>query len=343
MATEQLLRQCDMVLSKCGRPMMPPGVRCIDIPKKFLYQNYLALPTNFGGANPYPADTNEAKEIAADTKFVLKAMSGLPWQNPSYPDLLYMQIMYPSGRVMQNRLADISTDCGFGSGRAVFDDPILCDPGSKFFITLDTSISGDFHSGGSGTIPVQLVLLFEGALRYFLKSNNLSPAQRYMAKDSAAALPRFFYDSPNQNIMAPEWFVSGRDGEQCYPECPVGFRDTSFTYSNSAVPATFNEASPAAAQIIIPVEASDDFICRRIMFAVQPSNIAPSFWVRIRTSLGGSSLTNDYMPMQTLRLPKDWQLRKGIQVYLDVFATSNGGTGTTTVYVFLEGVKRVRV
>jgi len=31
---------------------------------------------------------------------------------------------------------------------------------------------------------------------------------------------------------------------------------------------------------------------------------------------------------------------RNIHAYIDVFAISNGGTGNTTVYVFLEGVKR---
>jgi hypothetical protein len=325
--------------------MMPKGVSCIDITANFFYQNYLALPTVFGGDNPYPPDTNEAKEVTGEVYFMLKSLSGLPYQNPTYPDLLYLQIMFPSGRVMQNVLTDISPDLGFGSGRCIFDNPIPCPPGSKFFITLDSSISGDFHTGGEGTIPVVTGVMFEGALRYFLRPNASTPPQHRNGKDSAADLPRFFYDTPNQNIMAPEWMVAGHDGVQCTPECPPTFRDRSFTYSNTNSgpngPGTkFSEVAPAATYIVIPMESSSDFLCRRLLFSVQPGNISPVFWIRLRTSLAGSSITNDYMPLQSIRLHKDWLIKRSTQAYIDVFGVSNGGTGTTTVYAYLEGVKR---
>ena len=44
--------------------------------------------------------------------------------------------------------------------------------------------------------------------------------------------------------------------------------------------------------------------------------------------------------MRTMRLHKDWHVRKGAQVFIDIFGISNGGNSTTTVFVFLEGVKR---
>lgn len=314
---------------------MPAGLTCVDLPKKFFYQNVNVISGAFGPPDPYPPDSNEAKEIACDTVFMLKAIRGLPAQSANFPGIYYFQLMYPSGRVMQNVLADISPDLGFGSGATIFDQPIPCPPASKFFITLDTSISGNSSDAG---VTLSMALLLEGAVRYFLKGG--SAALVPTAQDSAGSAPRFFYDSPNQNLMAPEWMVSGRDGTQCYPETPAGMRDTPFTYSNTVQPATFSEASPAAASVVIPIEYGSDFLARRILFWVQPGDVAPTFFVRIRTSLGGASLTNDYMPMQTMRLHKDWFLRRGVQAYLDVFGISNGGTGTTTLLVYLEGVKR---
>jgi hypothetical protein len=316
---------------------MPRGKVCIEIPKSFMYQNVLVIPAAFP---PYPPDTNEAKEISGETIWMLKALSGLPYQNPNFPGILYMQLMYPSGRVMQNVLADISPDLGFGSGRTIFDEPIPCPVGSKFFITLDTSISGN-----SSDVGINLVtgILFEGAYRYFLKSN----AAPRTTGNSSANMPRFYFDSPNQNLMAPEWMVSNRDGSQCHDECPAGFRDQAFTYSNTngaapLGPAVFSEAAPKATSIIIPIESSTDFLCRRIMFAIEAGNVAPTFFIRLRTSLGGSSITNDYIPMASRRFHKDWFLRRGIQAYIDVFGITNGGDGNTTVYAYLEGVKRGR-
>lgn len=335
-----------MITSKCGRPMVPPGVTCIDVPKSFLYQNSLTLPATYP---PYPPDTNEAKEVSGDTDFILKALSGIPAQAPALPGILYMQIMYPSGRVMQNILADISPDLGFGSGRTIFDGGgIRCKPGAKFFITLDASISGLSGSVENPT-PLNTVILFEGAYRYYLKADASTRPQVRSAADSAALLPRFYHDSPNQNIMAPEWFTADRSGDQCYPECPVGFEDFPFVYSNTygsvngTGPAEFSEAAPQSQSIIIPIERESNFLCREILFSVQPGGTAPLFFVRLRTSLGGSSITNDYMPLQSMRVHKDWFLRRGIQVYIDVFGVSAGGDATTTLYVYLKGVKRKRV
>ncbi len=334
MVSEPLLRQADWALSKCGRPLMPEGVTCVEIPKKFFYQNVLVFPSAFP---PYPPDISEQKDIVGETRFMLKSISGLPYQTPTLPGLLYMQLTYPSGRVMQNVLADISPDLGFGSGRTIFDKPIPCPPGSSLFITLDSSISG--NTAGSGVVAVT-GMLFEGAYRYFLKSNGRTPRPALNLADTAAPLPRFWFDSPNQNIIAPEWMISGRDGLQCCPECPSGFKDSPFTYSNTATPAVFSEAAPQATTIVIPIESSTAHLTRRIMFAIVPGDIAPTFFIRLRTSLGGSNITNDYIPMQTMRLHKDWFLRRGIQACIDVTGFTNGGTGNTTVYVFLEGVKR---
>jgi hypothetical protein len=58
--------------------------------------------------------------------------------------------------------------------------------------------------------------------------------------------------------------------------------------------------------------------------------------------LGGSSICNDYVPLNNMRLIKDWTLKAGLQAYIDVYAITNGGSSTTTLYVYLEGCKRRR-
>ena len=71
-------------------------------------------------------------------------------------------------------------------------------------------------------------------------------------------------------------------------------------------------------------------------------NIAPTFFGRIRTSLGGSSYCDDYVPLNNMRIHRNWFLKRGIQVFIDVYGISNGGDATTTLYVYLKGEKRRR-
>lgn len=342
MADLSLIRQADLVLSKCGRPQVPKGVVCVPIPKKYFYQKYFVNPDT---VPPYPPDTNEPIEIAADTTFMLKALSGMVYGGVLVPasaapllswGAVYLQIQYPSGRMLQNVLTDAQPYTGFGSNRMVFDKPIPCPAGSKLFVTVDDSISG--FTGALGNFTV--MLLFEGALHYFLKPSASTPPVAANPTDSAAALPRYYFRSPNQNILAPEWMVSGLDGVQCHRETPQGLEDDAFTYSNSQQPAVFDEASPVATTIRIQVGSDADFLCRRIMFQTLAGDIAPTFYGRIRTALGGSEFTNDYVPLNNHRIHRDWFLRRGIQVYIDVFGTPNGGGSDTTLYVYLEGAKR---
>ena len=333
-----------MVLSKCGRPLMPQGVVCVPWPKKYLYQKFF---TNPATVPPYPPDSNEAIEVAGDTEFRLKALSGMvyggvtptpgPLQN--WPSI-YLQIQLPSGRMMSNLLEDAAPYAGFGSGRLVWNTPIACPPRSKLFVTIDSSISG--FSGTMGNFTV--MLLFEGALYYYLQADASTPPKAVNPADSAAAQPRFYYRSPNQNILAPEHVMAGLDGEQCHPETPPGLEDDAFTYSNtgtSAQTAVFSESAPVATTIVMQISEDADFLTRRVMFNLVVGDVAPTFFGRIRTSLGGpTSLCDDYVVLNNMRIPKSWPLRKGMQVYIDVYAISNGGTGNTTLYVYLEGCKR---
>lgn len=334
-----------MALSKCGRPIMPTGVTCVPWPKKYYYQKYF---TNPDDVPPYPPDTNEAIEIAADTKFMLKSMSGMVYGGALAPasaapllswGAIYIQIQMPSGRMLQNVLTDAQPYTGFGSSRMVWNNPIPCAAGSKIFVTIDDSIAG--FSGALGNFTV--MLLFEGALWYFLRSNGATPPARVRTvQDSAAHKARYFFASPNQNILAPEWMVSDLAGDQPHPETPVGMVDDAFTYSNSNQPAVFSEAAPVATTITIQIGDDADFLTRRIMFQEVVGNLAPTFFGRFRSPLGGSDFTNDYIPLNNLRIPKDWMLPRGLQVYIDVFGITNGGDSNTTLYVYLEGCKRRR-
>ena len=323
---------------------MPQGVTCVPWPKKFLYQKYFVNPASIP---PYPPDTNEAIEIVADTNFMLKSLSGLIYGGVATAfaasaltswGALYIQIQLPSGRMLQNVLTDATPYTGYGSGRMVWDKPIPCPSGSKIFVTVDDSIAGFSGSVGNFT----LMLLFEGALYYFLKSDASTPPGAPNVADSAALMPRYWFRSPNQNILAPEWMVSGLDGQQCHQETPAGMADDAFTYSNSQQPTLFSETDPVATTIQIQIGSDADFLCRRIMFQTVAEAVSPTFYGRIRTALGGSEYTNDYIPLQNMRVHRDWFLKRGVQVYIDVYGIPNpgGSIGKTALYVYLEGAKR---
>lgn len=335
-----LLRQGDLILSKCGRPVLPDGATCVPWPKKYYYQKYFVNPAT---VPPYPPDTNEAIEISADTRFMLKSMQGMVYGGVTSPAAsltnwgnIYLQLQLPGGRMLQNLLTDATPYAGFGSARMVWNNPIPCPAGSKLFVTIDDSIAQ--FSGDLGNFTI--LLLFEGALYYFLRPDGSTPPAARTMADKAACLPRYFFSSPNQNILAPEWMVSGLDGEQCHLETPRGKEDDAFTYSNSQQPSVFSEAEPVATTITIQIGDDADFLVRRFMFNLVVGDVAPTFFGRIRTSLGSESYCDDYVPLQNMRGHKDWFLRKGLQVYIDVFAISNGGDGNTTLYVYLEGAKR---
>lgn len=335
MAKTALLPAASVALTKCGRPVAPKGQACVDLYKLYYYQKQFLIT---GTAPPYPPDTNEQVEIAADTIFTLQAISGLSFLGPASSELLlglmYVQIQFPSGRFQQNLLADLIPDAGYGSGRLVFPEEIICPPGSHIFITLDASIARYSWTGAQP--PFTVLLAFEGSLRYYVPGNALVRS----VKDSAGALPRYFGATPNQNAIAPEWFGSGLDGVQCHEETPRGLEDDAFTYSNGITPAVFSEAAPVAQTITITIESTSDFLCRRILFTQSVGDVAPTFYGRIRTSLGGSSFCNDYIPLNNMRVFRDWNLKRGLTVYIDVFGTTNGGDGNTTLYVWLQGCKR---
>jgi hypothetical protein len=329
-----LLSQAAVILNKCGQPMQPQPGRTVDIPHAFLYTQYMDVPNN-----PLPPDTNEAKEVVGDAVFFLRAISGLSNPDAQSPTIAapYVQVQFPDGRVWQQTLSDVNYDAGAGSGKQVVGET-ACPPGSKFFITLDAAIEGAV----TGLLPPNdpsvgqtIAFLFEGVYRYYL-AGGAGPAQ---AQDfGAAALPRYF-NSPNQNIMAPEWMLSALDGTFCAEECPAGYQDELKVYSASLV---FDSVNPVPQSLIIAIESSADFRCRRIFYQVTASNTPDVFQVRLRESLG-YMYTSDYVPLVELKQFGDWVIPAGRSVYVDTSVQSGGGTGTTTLTVWLEGVRRFPV
>jgi hypothetical protein len=324
----QLLRQADMVLSKCGRPMMPQrDLSVIYIPRGIFVQDFLEIGS---------ADTL-TKEIVGDTPWVLRSISIATTTTTA----LYWNVQLPNGRFLINNLQDITQVAGYGSWRYLLGKELECPPGSKFIVTLDDSIAG-----ASTAQPI--AILFEGAYKYFIKGTPKNGGNGgCTAKDLeyASTLPRYVSD-PNQNILAPSWM-------QGYgPPTPPGCVDEAFTYpsfgDNGAIgPLTVSLAGPLTGTVEIKTDQEYDFEVRRFLFLVQQAAgaavTAGSFLGRIRAG-SGKSFTDDYIDLArylgSSRYPHDWHVRHGDSIFIDLELVDSAGSGSLQFQAFAEGVRR---
>jgi hypothetical protein len=322
----EILRQCDFVLSKCGRPMMPKrDLSVIYIPRGITLQ---------GSIGTGVADTL-TKEITGDTPWVLRGVSIT--QNTSTS--LYWNVQLPDGRFLINTEQDITQVAGYGSWRYLATKELECPPGSKFIVTIDDSISG------AGSVQ-NVAFLFEGAYKYYVKglrhSNGMcSPSDL----EYASLYPRYVSD-PNQNILAPCWW-------QGYgPLPPPGCHDEKFTYpsfgDNGAIgPLTFALTGALTGYVEIKTDQEFDFEVRRFLIQVQQTAgslvTGGSFLGRIRTG-SGKSFTDDYIDLARYLgssvYPHDWHVRHGDSIFIDLQLVDTAGTGSLQFMAFAEGVRR---
>jgi hypothetical protein len=325
----QLLKQCDFVLSKCGRPMMPKrDLSALYIPRGIFVQGFLQTGS---------ADTL-TKEIVGDTPWVLRSIS----ISTTSSTALYWNVQLPNGRFLINNLQDITQVAGYGSWRYLLGKELECPPGSKFIVTLDDSLAG-----AATAQPV--AILFEGAFKYYLKDrpNNGNSANVCTVNnlEYASTLPRYTSDV-NQNILAPSWM-------QGYgPLPPPGCIDEGFTYPSfgdggAIGPLTVQLAGPLTGTVEIKTDQEYDFEVRRFLFLVQQGPgaavTAGSFLGRIRAG-SGKSFTDDYIDLArylgSSRYPHDWHVRHGDSIYIDLELVDSAGAGSLQFQAFAEGVRR---
>lgn len=318
----QLLQQADMILSKCGRPIMPVGVRYVPIPKNFLFQ----------AAHLQNTTETEAREIYGDTIWMLRAISGLAPNNQ-----IYFRIQFPNGRYLQNQLRILGSagggagNCtlGNGSARYLISPAVPCPPGSRILVTLDDRPT----NGGSGAASTTAVaMLFEGAYIYAIKGDGQAAIS---AAVEMAEMPRYF-DTPDQNIMAPEIALSLHS-----PETPAGFVDELFQYQAPLLSFPVSTSTSATQAVQLPAQ----FEHQILRFLFNETNTANGkMAVRIRES-GGYAFTNDYVEtfyFNMARYPCSWPVKKGSQIFFD-FSVLDGVAGqTVTEQVIIEGIRRRR-
>ncbi len=317
--TSELLRQADIVLSRCGRPLSPPGTRIVAIPKRFkCWAVFAATPTSLVSTVP--------ASITGDTTWMFRAVSSLV----NNPVGLAIQIQAPDGRFLFHDLADVRSVAGYGSQRWPLTHPRACPPGSKVVVTFQ-----DTTPAVGQAIP----LLLEGSYFYHVKVAGAPVA----ARNLASTLPRYI-PGRDQNIMAPCWMW----GEG--PSTPQGFEDKAFIYHSPVGAIDVGAATPKNLTLEIQTEYGSDFPLRQLFFNVTFETAlglpaVGKVLVKVRSS-SGYILTDDYVLTSIINgvpLPKDWNVKAGETLFFDLSLVDYSGTGNVFIQCFAKGVKRRNV
>ena len=320
MQKSALLRQADVVLSKCGRPMAPSGSAYIDLPTSYLYQTVTQAGTGAGVQS-------EPCVIDSDTNFILRAISGFnsivsPYSWPAY----FYRIKFPDGSYYNGNWAASVGDWAFarGSYRMVVDGEVVCPPGSQVVV--------DLSPGPNPTNQGNPQILFEGVLRYSMAS--------LLGKPGLATPPRYVR-SPNQNIMAPEWMTGSRN-----METPTGWKDEFHMYVSPVITVAI-ASSAASPQLAIPcggLGANADFVWNETRFLTTPVGGVTGTPVIKITLPDGYALMDTFIQTAEFAgpMPKPAVVPAGRSILVDASVFSPTGDGSYTFQLFLKGFRRVR-
>ena len=315
METYQLL-QARRTLTDCGFLHSDRGGLYVPLIRRFLQPMVLN-----------PNDTFVwTREITGDTIWCLRSISSD--QGMSNYQGVRIQIQMPNGRfLIGGNGQDVGQFAWVGSYRDSHQEEMDIEPGGKIFVTLT-----DVNPGGlAAPLPVNLV--FEG----FYKDYFQGTAGK---DDGLASLTPRYQGIVNENILAPSW-MAGRG-----PSTPVGSTDDYFVYSMEN-PAVVQLAGPLSTTANIPIDRGIEFICRRLLFDIEPGAAvtAGSFLVRLRTG-DGYALMDDYIDaaryLGGAPYPVDWRIRGGDSVTVDLALVDSAGAGSISIQVHLEGMKRKR-
>ena len=312
MTDVRLLKQADVVLSKCGRPIAPHGMSAVPFDRGIPIQAVFPVP-------PVSMSQEITREISGDATFLLRAISC----TSGFTTALRIQIQLPDGRFLISNLADVLTFAGYGSWRYHISEGVECPPGTKITVTLLDQ---------NPTVAQPISLLFEGIDRYLLKG------WRGGTQQLASALPRYL-TSENQNIMAPCWMFGAG------PDTPDGFEDEDFWYVSDQL-AMSSAATNLAGTLPIPIDAGSDFLCREMAFLqTADRGVTPGLWLgRLRDS-SGYALMDDYLDLIGILngapMPgKLWRIAANGEVFVDVQLVGSAGQGNVYLTVYLHGVRR---
>ena len=316
-----LLKNADVILSKCGRPMAPRGSAYVDIPTSYLYQTV----TQAGTA---ALIQSEPCVQDGDTNFILRALAGfnsivapLSWPSYSY------RIKFPDGSYYNGNWSASVNDWAFarGSYRMAIDGEVVCPPGSEFII--------DLSPGANPTNAGNPQILFEGVLRYSVKDR--------FGKAAPPLAPRYVRN-PNQNIMAPEWMTGSRQ-----METPAGWQDEFHMYvttSTISVTITAGAATPALSIACGGLGANEDFVWNETRAVATFTGSAGGVPVIKITFPDGYALTDNFVQLAEIQgpMPKPAVIPAGRSLLVDASVFSPTGTGACNIVLYLKGVRRKR-
>lgn len=319
----QLLANADQILSKCGRPLRSSGEGL-----------FLPLPMRFAFYANHAAQTEEtqARDIFGETVFMLRSISTVPPVNQ-----LYWRLQFPSGRFLHNVPRLLSQVANSGSQRYVLDREIPCAPGSRLLVTLDDRATNN-GAGAPTVTPVSM--LFGGVYLFHLVGSTVTPINPL--RD--AALMNRYFDTPNQNILAPEIALSMKTDNT-----PAGKTDTGYTYCDP-FPVNPGFTIPSTGRLSasrnVLISGIGNFCVRRLLFKLTADEgLTGTLQVRVRDA-AGYSLTNDYIDVnQFSNSPYacDWILCGGTNLIFDyslVDVVGGASNKSFTVQCFIDGVRR---
>lgn len=223
-----------------------------------------------GGSNGVPSQGRFLNNT--NTEFIAK---GLVLQNTCE-----VKIKWPNGHfltqspVISENNEPGGAPNGRGSSLVTFSKYMPIDRGAR----IGVSVSGD-----SGSVNLQMW----GVLRYLIRAADsdasrasegvggscivgyATPAQTagrlQLMDDPIAALESRdrIICGPNQNIMAPEWFL----GNQCCLDTPPGYEDESFTFFSEPVVLDAKDGSAFGRAIVTP--GAEELVIRRFRVITQ--------------------------------------------------------------------------
>lgn len=309
----ELLRQMDLILSRCGRRRsLPDGLSVVPLERDILLPMVLQPNTS----------RTFVKEVTGDTRWSLRAIS--TDQRGNQLTGVRALIQLPTGRFLIGRNGqDVGQLAGVGSWRYAVDPEVECDPGSKFQVTL-TDVGGLAEAFACN-------LLFQGTLDYYLKGGEpVSPPPLVSTQPRYAGIV-------NENILAP-CFLAGHG-----PVTPAGYEDEAFTYSSDV--ATLTIGGTVFTTLTVPIDNGLDFQMRRILVDLQAEETATAGAILGRLRAGsGYALSDDYIDLARYlagaEYPHDWKVRGSDAVYIDLQLVDTAGTGSFVCQIHLEGVRR---
>ena len=272
-------------------------------------------------------------EVTGETGWELAAISSLTGMavtsSASETIGVRLNIQLPHGRYLfGGNGIDVSQFAWIGSQRYLMSPSEVCQPGEKIQVLLS-----DFGLGET----FAMTLLFEGSYQYPVEGGPIPKSQ------SALDIPRY-QGILNENILAPAWMAGEPKvaGDYFVYSSPSSF-DANGNPTGTPIPL----AGPIATTLKISIDDTEDFVCRRILLALEadPTVTAGVCLGKIRLGTG-YALNDSYIDLAQyvngVEFSNGWTIQAGDNVFADLALADLAGTGNMYAQLHLEGYKKRR-